>query len=218
MGHLGFSGPEIAILATPAAPRPDGALVGRPFLEGRARWNGFQNGPTSFRIRGTLVVTPRAAGATMSEHHDGLPFSESNLDSVEYRQRLMRKLNCLIAVLEVAGAKVRRSLAGPAPDVERLTRIKKNLADTLEICTRARTALEKRGSLPEELSKDLHRAISPELIASGPYRDAMRPATPRGQSAELTSEERAKFERLGKIERADVASCDLDELARRFQA
>ena len=154
----------------------------------------------------------------MSEHQDSRPFSESNLDSAEYRERLMRKLNCLIAVLEVAGAKVRRSLAGPAPDVERLTRIKKNLSDTLEICTRARTALEKRGSLPEELSKDLHRAISPELIASAPYRDALRPAAPRGQSAELTAEERAKFQRMGRIEPTEVASCDLDELSRRFQS
>ena len=153
----------------------------------------------------------------MNEHPESRPFSESNLDSAEYRQRLMRKLNCLIAVLEVAGAKVRRSLAGPAPDVERLNRIHKNLSETLEICTRARAALEKRGSLPEELSKDLQRAISPELIASNPYRAALQPASPRGQRAELTQEERAKFHRMGRIERSEVASCDLDELSRRFQ-
>ena len=30
------------------------------------------------------------------------PFKESNLESPEYRERLMRKLNTLIAVLEVA--------------------------------------------------------------------------------------------------------------------
>jgi hypothetical protein len=154
----------------------------------------------------------------MSEHPESRPFSESNLDSAEYRQRLMRKLNCLIAVLEVAGAKVRRSLAGPAPDVERLNRIRKNLLETLEICTRARTALEKRGNLPEELSKDLQRAISPELIASSPYRAAMQPASPRGPGAELSPAERAKFQRLGRIELSEVAACDLDELSRRFQA
>jgi len=154
----------------------------------------------------------------MSEHHDPLPFSESNLDSAEYRERLMRKLNCLIAVLEVAGAKVRRSLAGPAPDVARLSRIKKNLADTLEICTRARTALEKRGSLTEELSKDLQRAVNPDILTSGPYRDALRPARPRGPSAEQSPEERERFDRLGRIERADVDACDLDDLARRLQA
>lgn len=153
----------------------------------------------------------------MSEHPDGLPFSESNLESAEYRERLMRKLNCLIAVLEVAGAKVRRSLAGPSPDVERLTRIKKNLSDTLEICTRARTALEKRGSLPEELSKDLRRAVNPEIISSAPYREALRPADPRGAGVELTSEEREKFRQMGRIDRSEVAGCDLDDLARRLQ-
>ena len=154
----------------------------------------------------------------MSEHHDGLPFSESNLDSAEYRERLMRKLNCLIAVLEVAGAKVRRSLAGPAPDVERLTRIKRNLSETLEICTRARTALEKRGTLPDELSKDLQRAVNPEVITSAPYRDALRPARPRGHSVEMTREERRKFRTLGRIQRSDVSSVDLDDLARRLQS
>ncbi len=153
----------------------------------------------------------------MSEQHDGLPFSESNLDSAEYRERLMRKLNCLIAVLEVAGAKVRRSLAGPAPDVERLTRIKKNLSDTLEICTRARTALEKRGTLSEELSKDLQRAVNPEIISSGPYRDALRPSSPRGQHVELTPEERERFSEMGTIDPSEVEACDFDELARRLQ-
>ena len=51
------------------------------------------------------------------------PFSESHLDSPEYRRRLMRKLNTLIAVLEVACAKVRQSLSGPDPDIDRLNRI-----------------------------------------------------------------------------------------------
>jgi hypothetical protein len=153
----------------------------------------------------------------MNEHHDGLPFSESNLDSAEYRERLMRKLNCLIAVLEVAGAKVRRSLAGPAPDVERLTRIKKNLTDTLDICTRARLALEKRGSLTEELSADLQRAVNPEIIASAPYRDAMRPSRPRGAGVEVSADESARFDAMGRIDRSEVQSVDFDDLARRLQ-
>jgi hypothetical protein len=60
----------------------------------------------------------------MSSHpEEQQPFSDANLDSPEYRKRLLRKLNTLIAVLEVACAKVRRTLTGPNPDVERLTRI-----------------------------------------------------------------------------------------------
>ena len=70
------------------------------------------------------------------------PFRESHLDSPEYRERLMRKLNCLIAVLEVATAKVDRSIEGPGADVERLGRIRTNLRGTLDVCLRARAALE----------------------------------------------------------------------------
>ena len=83
------------------------------------------------------------------------PFHESDLDSPEYRDRLMRKLNALIAVLEVATAKVRKSLAGPAPDVQRLTKIQSNLTSTLEVCRRARRALERREALPEGLPENL---------------------------------------------------------------
>src|SRR5262245_2770557 len=71
------------------------------------------------------------------------PYSDAHLDSPEYRKRLLRKLNTLIAVLEVACAKVRRSLAGADPDVERLTRIQNNLKETLQVCLRAKRALER---------------------------------------------------------------------------
>jgi len=154
----------------------------------------------------------------MSEHSEGHPFSESNLDSAEYRERLMRKLNCLIAVLEVAGAKVRRSLAGPAPDIERLTRIKKNLHDTLDVCHRARTALEKRGKLPKKLSRDLQRAVNPDVLSSEPFQEALQPAAaPRGSRVEMTSEEEhEKFRSLGRIDLDMIGGCDLDELTRQL--
>ena len=96
----------------------------------------------------------------MTSQPDERPFSESNLESPEYRARLQRKLNCLIAVLEVACAKVRRSLTGPDADTERLTRIQKNLQDTLNVCQRAKRALERaqaeaevRGILSRELQR-----------------------------------------------------------------
>ena len=62
------------------------------------------------------------------------PFKESNLESPEYRERLMRKLNTLIAVLEVASAKVDRSINAPAADIDRLAKIRTNLSSTLEVC------------------------------------------------------------------------------------
>ena len=155
----------------------------------------------------------------MRDQPEERPFRQSDLDSAEYRERLRRKLNTLIAVLEVANAKVRRSLAGPAPDVERLTRIKRNLQDTLEICLRAKAALDKRGALPEGLSKDLARAVNPDLI------DASRLASPDavpppegGPAVELSSAAEArKFARMGPIRERELRAVDLDELARRLQ-
>jgi len=154
----------------------------------------------------------------MSEVPENPSFSESHLDSAAYRDRLMRKLNCLIAVLEVANAKVRRSLAGPAPDVERLLRIQKNLEDTLDVCQRARSALEKRGALPPELSKDLEQVAPPKLLRPAPAHEPAAKRKPRGRKVEMTSaQERAKFQKLGRIDPRMVRVCDLDELARRLQ-
>lgn len=139
------------------------------------------------------------------------PFSENNLDSAEYRERLKRKLSCLIAVLEVATAKVRQSLAGPAPDVDRLSRIQKNLQDTMDVCVRARSALEKRGSLPSGLSADLAKAVNPNLVANAP-------TEPRREARhEFSSSEAKKFSRLPKIDSSMIGACDFDELSRLLQ-
>jgi len=137
------------------------------------------------------------------------PSPESNLDSAEYRERLMRKLNCLISVLEMAQGKVRIALAGPAPNTERLLRIRRNLQETLDVCLRARGALEKRGTLPPELSKDLARAVDTEGQLG-------RPA--RGSRVEMRSEaELRRFDAMGRIDRRQVRACDLEDLARRLQ-
>lgn len=156
----------------------------------------------------------------MTDQPEGAPFSESNLDSPEYRERLMRKLNCLIAVLEVAKAKVRRSLAGPAPDVERLTRIKKNLKETLDVCVRARTALERKGALPKGLSADLAKAVDPDAIGADALRAAAKRNVPqRGAKVEMGSdEELRRFQALGKIDAEELGAVDFDELTRRLQA
>ncbi len=148
---------------------------------------------------------------------DGLPFSESNLESAEYRERLMRKLNCLIAVLEVANAKVRQSLSQPGGDQAKLARIKKNLQDTLDVCLRAKSSLERREPLPESVSQGLAKIVSSDVHAEleksvGPKRAR------KGRKVEMSSaQELRKFARMGKIEPAMVWSCDLDDLARRFQ-
>ncbi|MFM7296322.1 MAG: hypothetical protein ACKO4Q_03765 [Planctomycetota bacterium] len=141
--------------------------------------------------------------------------SESGLESAEYRERLRNKLNCLIAVLEGATAKVKQSLAGPAPDLDRLTRIQRNLQETLEVCVRARAALDRRGPLPEGIARDLASAVSPSALGlplPEPSRAAAKPA------GEFSDEERERFARLGRIERSMIGGIDFDELARRLQS
>ena len=149
----------------------------------------------------------------MSSQPEERPYSDSHLGSPEYRKRLLRKLNTLIAVLEVACAKVRRSLAGPDADIERLLRIQKNLKDTLQVCQRAKKALEHCERLPADLPPGL--ALLPAPAASAPAASEAQRAN--GQGIELSSsEEQKKFEQLGPIDLREVRACDLDALCRQL--
>lgn len=141
------------------------------------------------------------------------PFNESDLESPEYRERLMRKLNTLIAVLEVASAKVDRSLNGPNADVDRLAKIRTNLTSTLEVCKRARRALERREALPEGLPENLQQVVQ----QTGRLRRLPR-RLPVGSGAEMSSsEEKRRFERMGRITKDEMGEVDLDELASKLQ-
>ena len=146
------------------------------------------------------------------------PFQESNLDSAEYRERLMRKLNCLIAVLEVAHAKVKKSLSGPKPDVTRLRKIQTNLTSTLEVCRRARRALEHRESLPADLPQNLSGIV--EQATGQKRRTRRRPkALPRGARHEMKdAEEHARFTMMGQITKAEIQACDFEKLGRKLQS
>ncbi len=138
------------------------------------------------------------------------PFEESDLESPEYRERLMRKINCLIAVLEVASAKVKRSIDGPDPDLERLVRIQTNLSSTLEVCRRARRALERRETLPEGLPENLAA-----VVRQAGQLD--RKPIPKGARQEMTSPREAEhFQAMGSIQRDEIQSVDLDQLARKL--
>ncbi len=144
----------------------------------------------------------------MTSQPDDASFSDSNLDSPEYRLRLQRKLNCLIAVLEVASAKVRRSLNGPDADVERLTRIKKNLGDTLKVCQRAKRALDRREDLPSDLPN----------VLSGTINSVETTRQTRGAGVEMsTPMELVKFKSMGPIEADETSNVDFDELSRLLQ-
>jgi hypothetical protein len=149
------------------------------------------------------------------EPHDE-SFQETNLNSPEYRERLMRKLNCLIAVLEVATAKVRKSLADPSADVERLSRIRTNLQSTLDVCMRARTALERREALPKELPENLSQVIEETKVVELRGQGQRKSRGPRAQG-ELRESERRKFESMGTIKKSEIVKADLDELTRKLQ-
>ena len=138
----------------------------------------------------------------MSSQFEDQPFSPQHLESSAYRKRLLRKLNTLIAVLEVACAKVRRSLQGPDPDVERLTRIHKNLRDTLSVCQRAKTALQRQEQLPADL---------PDILGAGGAVDLIGATSP-----ELSDEEKTKFAGLKPITNEEIRGVDLDDLCNKL--
>lgn len=147
----------------------------------------------------------------MSAQPEEQPYSDSHLDSPEYRKRLLRKLNTLIAVLEVACAKVRRSLEGPDPDVERLTRIQNNLKETLQVCLRAKRALERCESKKPE---DVAEAGNPAPAQLPAAASASRAEEERGELVSM--DEQRKFQRLGPIDLREVRACDLDLLCQKL--
>lgn len=121
------------------------------------------------------------------------------LSSTEYRARLTTKLNCLIAVLEVAIAKITKSLDVPGANEERLLRIRANLENTLSICHRARQTLDRSAAGRPACKADETRAMT--------ARDYV----------ELTSiDEYRKFRRMEPITKDELTTIDFDELARRL--
>jgi len=122
------------------------------------------------------------------------------LSSVEYRARLTTKLNCLIAVLEVAIGKITKSMDVPGANEERLSKIRSNLENTLSICHRAKQTLDRTST-------------SKVAAAKG---DDKRSMTARDY-VELTSiDEYRKFRRMDPIAKDDLATVDFEELARRL--
>ncbi len=129
---------------------------------------------------------------------------QQSLGSAEYRTRLLTKLNCLIAVLEVAIAKITRSMDLPGANEERLVKIRGNLENTLAICNRAKHSLERGSQRPSIRSDDALR--SPDRMS---YRDYV----------ELTNiDEYQKFKTLPPIGADELRTLDLDDLANRLQS
>ncbi|MCB9882620.1 MAG: hypothetical protein H6834_12590 [Planctomycetes bacterium] len=142
----------------------------------------------------------------------------------EQRERLLRKLNCLIAVLQVAVGKVRRNLESPDADSDRLLRIRGNLENTLNICRKAKASLERRHELPDGLPLDLEKLDPRDVERQARQLPVRRPATPPPNKMNYRSyiefssiDEYRRFRKLPPIDREQVEDIDIEELCRRLQ-
>jgi hypothetical protein len=136
----------------------------------------------------------------MDAENNNSPKLPDALSSVEYRARLTTKLNCLIAVLEVAIGKITKSMDVPGANEDRLLKIRGNLENTLSICHRAKQTLDR---------------TSPAKVSTAKI-EATRAMTARDY-VELTSiDEYRKFRRMEPITREELGAIDFDELARRL--
>lgn len=122
------------------------------------------------------------------------------LSSAEYRARLTTKLNCLIAVLEVAIGKIQKSMDLPGANEERLLKIRSNLENTLSICHRAKQTLDRTAPASKT-------AVARSDKAQMSARDYV----------ELSSiDEYRKFRKMPPLTKEELGSIDFDDLARRF--
>jgi len=136
----------------------------------------------------------------MDADQNNTPKLPDALGSAEYRTRLTTKLNCLIAVLEVAITKITKSMDTPGSNEERLSKIRGNLENTLSICHRAKRTLDKT----QQNKQTLRRERSGDVMTARDY-------------VELTSiEEYRKFRNMKPISKGEAEDIDFDELSRRL--
>lgn len=136
----------------------------------------------------------------MDAENNNTPKLPEALSSTEYRARLTTKLNCLIAVLEVAIQKITKSMDVPGANEERLTKIRSNLENTLSICHRAKQTLDRTTTTKPAITRA-------ETATSMTARDYV----------ELTSiDEYRKFRKMPPIGKEELGAIDFDELARRL--
>jgi hypothetical protein len=131
---------------------------------------------------------------------------QAGIGSAEYRAKLLTKLNCLMAVLEVAITKVGRSMELPAANQERLSKIRTNLENTLSICARAKETLERSAGAPASSTPKLADPRKSRNHSMS-YRDYV----------ELSSiDEYQKFKNLPPIDSTEIATTDIDDVLRRL--
>ena len=133
----------------------------------------------------------------MDAEQNDTPKLPEALGSAEYRTRLTTKLNCLIAVLEVAIAKITKSLDTPGANEDRLTKIRGNLENTLSICHRAKQTLDRSTAKKQAVKPAagqqlddgarLRRADQHRGVPQVPHDDADHAGRARGRSISTNS-------------------------------
>jgi hypothetical protein len=117
----------------------------------------------------------------------------------EYRKKLHTKLTTLIAVLIVAIKKIEKGMSMPEANVERMRKIRDNLANTLGICERAQLTL----------------AAQNALGGSAPMQSA--PSGAREYTEMSSVAEYRKFAALPPITSDDIESVNWDQLQDEFK-
>ena len=112
----------------------------------------------------------------------------------EYRNKLHSKLTQLITVLIVAIKKLEAGMAMPGANVERMEKIRDNLANTLGICERAQLTLAAQGAQG----------------AKAPRQEA--PSGMREYTEMSTLDEYRKFQMLPPITPEDISEVDWGKL------
>jgi translation initiation factor 1 (eIF-1/SUI1) len=149
----------------------------------------------------------------MSEHDQPQRDNDKQeLSTAEYQKRLLNKLNCLIAVLEVAIGKITTTVDGDESKAERLGKIRNNLENTLGICRRAKRTLEAKIEGGDSSAKS-QPSTAAETECELPKK---RPLSFRNYVELSSIDEFRKFKKLEPISEDELSDVDLDELAKKL--
>ncbi|MBK8181236.1 MAG: hypothetical protein IPK67_20625 [Planctomycetes bacterium] len=201
-----------------AAGRPGWARTGR-----EVEFSGFPaSGPRWVVFPVRFPADVRVTGPPHDSDADGQPFSGVLPELAPVPRAVDAQAQHADRGARGDRGQVRRSMDATGADVAKLGRIRKNLQDTLDVCVRARSALEQRGKISGALADDLSK-VSPDLAQSArALHEAGAMSGPRKAARKrpgdwTSAAEAARLARQPRIRAADVTGCDLDQLARQLQ-
>ena len=121
----------------------------------------------------------------------------SGLGDASYRQQLLERIESLLSVLEVAHNRLRMHADRPGAVSARQRQTLKSLAGTIQICHRARRALEREQAWEDGLGDDAP-FLGPEAAAASSFAEYLR------------------FRDLGPLTRAELEQADVDSISERL--